>query len=115
MKEGPTTNPASSAPVFDPGPLTRRSMGDPAHQIELLSLFEAEVERLLAQVEGAADPHIRIDRLHAMVALARNIGALHLAQVARTLETQIGAEAPDLEPLRAAIDETRAFVRRAIA
>jgi HPt (histidine-containing phosphotransfer) domain-containing protein len=87
-------------------------MGDPAHQIELLSLFEAEVERLLAQVEAAADPQVRIDRLHAIVGLARNIGALHLAQVARNLETRIGDETPDLEPLRAAIAETLAFVRR---
>jgi HPt (histidine-containing phosphotransfer) domain-containing protein len=90
-------------------------MGDPAHQVELLSLFEAEVERLLGQIEGEEDPQVRIDRLHAMVGLARNIGALHLAQVARTLETHITAEAPDLEPLRAAIAETLAFVRRAVA
>jgi hypothetical protein len=106
---------STAAPVFDPGPLSRRSMGDPAHQVELLALFEAEVERLLGQVESAEDPQLRLDRLHAIVVLARNIGALHLAQVARTLETHIGDGAPDLEPLRTAIAETLAIVRRAVA
>jgi HPt (histidine-containing phosphotransfer) domain-containing protein len=107
--------PGQAAPIFDPTPLTRRSMGDPAHQVELLALFEAEVERLLGQIESAADAAVRLDRLHAMVGLSRNIGALHLAQVARSLETQIGEEAPDLQALRTAIAETLAFLHRAVA
>ena len=42
--------------------------------------------------------------------LARNTGALHLAQAARALETQIAAEEPDLEPLRDAVSETLAYL-----
>jgi hypothetical protein len=37
---------------------------------------------------------------------------MRLAQEARAVETQIGAEPPDLEPLRAAVAEAIAFVRR---
>jgi hypothetical protein len=104
--------PSDTIPVFDPAKLHRQTMGDRSLQIEVLALFVAEVERLMRQVEDAADGAVRGDRLRGLIALARNTGAMRLAQQARAVETQIGAEPPDLEPLRLAVAEAVAFVQR---
>ena len=103
----------SPIPLFDAAQLHRRTMGDGALQVEVLSLFVTEVERLMRQVEDAQDPHVRGDRLHAIIGLARNTGAVRLAQAARQLETEIAVENPDLAPLRAALSETLAYVHQA--
>jgi hypothetical protein len=105
-----TTN---SVPVLDADQLGRTTRGDRSLQVEILALFVAEVERLMRQVEDAADPQLRGDRLRALIALSRNTGAAMLAQEARALEKQIAAESPNLAPLRQAVAETLAYVRRA--
>jgi hypothetical protein len=99
-------------PIFDAGKLHRQTMGDRSLQVEVLALFVAEAERLMQQVEEARDAALRGERLRGLIALARNIGAVRLAQEARAIETQIGTESPDLAPLRAAVSEAVAFVRR---
>jgi hypothetical protein len=106
---------SDTIPVFDSARLHRQTMGDPSVQVEVLSLFVAEVERLMRQVEEAEDGALRGDRLRGLIALARNIGAMRLAQEARAAETQIGTEQPDLSALRAAVVETIAFVQRSNA
>lgn len=98
-------------PVFDAAQLNRATSGDTTLQVEVLALFVAEVERLMRQVEDAPDPQLRGDRLRALIGLARNTGASMLASEARALETQIGADTPDLAPLRRAVDDTIAYVR----
>jgi HPt (histidine-containing phosphotransfer) domain-containing protein len=103
----------SIAPVFDTAQLQRRTMGDSALQVELLSLFVTEAERLMRQVEEAPNAQVRAYRLNAMTSLARNTGAVRLAQAARQLETDMAAEEPDLAPLRAALLETLAYVHQA--
>jgi HPt (histidine-containing phosphotransfer) domain-containing protein len=103
----------STIPIFDASQLNRATSGVAALQVEVLALFVAEAERLLRQVEDAADPQVRGERLRALIVAARNIGATKLANVARELETQIAAESPDLGPLRRAADETIAYVRQA--
>ena len=65
----------SRVPVLDAGQLRRQTMGDAAMQVEVLALFVAEAERLMRQVEDAPDAEVRADRLHAMIGLARNVGA----------------------------------------
>ncbi|MGH6922928.1 MAG: hypothetical protein ACRED5_04075 [Propylenella sp.] len=103
----------NAVPVLDAAQLGRTTRGDRSLQVEILALFVAEVERLMRQVEDAADPQLRGDRLRALIALSRNTGAAMLAQEARALETQIAAESPNLAPLRQAVAETLAYVRRA--
>jgi HPt (histidine-containing phosphotransfer) domain-containing protein len=103
----------NTIPVFDAAQLNRATSGDAALQVEVLALFVAEIERLMQQVEDAPDPQMRGDRLRALTGLARNTGAALLAHVARTLETQIATESPDLTPLKQAVAETVAFVRQA--
>ena len=66
----------------------------------------------MRQVEDAADPQLRADRLRALTGVARNTGAALIAQQARALETEIAAEPSRFEPLRAAVAETLAFIRR---
>ena len=104
--------PANSAPVFDAAQLQRHTRGNASLQIEMLSLFVAEVERLMRQVEDAPDPQVRAERLRALIGLSRNIGASMLAHEARALETQIADENPDLALLRGAVDATLAYVRQ---
>jgi len=103
----------SPVQILDAVKLQRQTQGDPQLQVEVLSLFVAEAERLMRQVEDAPNPEVRADRLHAIIGLSRNVGAERIAQEARLLETQIGNEAPDLEPLRVALAETLAYVRNA--
>ena len=103
--------PDSAAPVFDRAQLDRRTLGNAALELEILALFVTEAQRLLQQVERAADPRIRNDRLEAMIALARNTGAVRLAQVARALKTQVTD--PDLGLLREAVGETIAHIHAA--
>jgi len=104
--------PTTAIPLFDAAQLNRHTRGNSSLQVEVLSLFVAEVERLMRQVEDAPDPQLRGDRLRALIAVARNVGATLIAQEARTLETQIATDNPDLSALRKAIDETLAFIRR---
>jgi len=78
----------------------------------MLSLFLTEVERLMRQVEDAPDPQLRAERLRALAGVARNTGAVLIARQARALETEIAAEQPDLTPLRDAVAETFALIRR---
>jgi hypothetical protein len=101
-----------AVPVLDRVQLSRRTMGDEAMQVEVLSLFATEAERLLLQVESAPDPAVRADRLRALAGVARDVGAARLAQAARLAETHISDGVPDLEPLRTAVAEILAFVRR---
>lgn len=103
---------AAELPVFDAEQLHRHTKGDPNMQVEVLALFATEVERLMRQIEVAADGQVRHDRMRALTALARTTGAARLAQEARLLEPNIVEEDTDLTPLRDAVAETLAYVRR---
>ena len=110
---GPKTEPPTKGvPLFDAAQLKRRTHGNPALQVEVLALFMAELERLMNQVEEAQDPQTRAERLRALIGLSRNTGASFIAQQARALETAIASENPDLTPLRGAIADTLAYLRR---
>ena len=103
---------AKNAPLFDSTQLGRRAMGDESLRTELLSLFVTEVERLMRQAEDAPDAVIRDDRLRAISASARGVGAVRLAQTAKLLEAQFTVKDIDLTPLREAIAETLAYLRQ---
>lgn len=95
-------------PVFDAAHLDRQTRGDEALRVEILALFVAEAERLLAQVESAPDHLVRASRLHAMQGLARNVGARRLAALCRKLEhsTESGTtDDNELAGLREAVRE----------
>jgi HPt (histidine-containing phosphotransfer) domain-containing protein len=108
----PSPPPAAAIPVFDAAQLNRHTRGNPRLQVEVLSLFLTEVERLMRQVEDAPDPQLRAERLRALTGVARNTGAVLIAQQARALETEIAADHPDLTALRDAVAETFTFIRR---
>lgn len=102
----------TAVPVFDRAQLDRRALGDARLEVEILALFVTEAERLLGQIERAADAQVRGDRLRAMIALARSTGAMRIARAARALETDIVAVEPDLRPLRDAVAEAILHVQR---
>jgi hypothetical protein len=87
-------------------------MGDETLEVEVLSLFVAEVERLMRQMENATDGAMRRERLQALIGAARNAGAARLAQTARLMETNVAAGEVDLEVLRVVVADTLAFVRQ---
>ena len=68
------------------------------------------------QAERAENPQLRADRVGAIASLARNIGAMQLAQVARGLAQSVDPAssdgAADLTALRSAVMTTVAFIRR---
>jgi hypothetical protein len=99
-------------PVIDLARLERQTHGDGVMQVEVLALFIAEIERLMKQIEEAATPEIRGDRLQAVASVARNVGARRLASAAQAVQVEIASEAPSLEPLRLAIAETLAYLRQ---
>jgi hypothetical protein len=102
----------NTGPVFDVAQLGRRTHGDQTMQVEVLALFVAEAERLMRQLETASDGQVRRERLHALIGLARNTGAILVGQAARASEANIAGESPDFAPLRSALDETLAYIRR---
>jgi HPt (histidine-containing phosphotransfer) domain-containing protein len=104
---------SADMPVFDSAQLARRTNGDPKMQIEVLALFVAEAERLLRQVEDAANGEVRGERLRALIALARTTGAAMLAEQARSLEAKLVSAEPDLTPLREAVERTLAYLQHA--
>jgi hypothetical protein len=104
--------PVNALPLLDAAQLRRQTQGNPILQVEVLSLFVAEAERLMRQVEDASDLQVRGDRLRALFGLARNTGATLIAHEARTLETQVATETPDMTPLRNAVADTLALIRR---
>lgn len=82
-------------------------MGDAALQVEVLALFSAEAERLLRQVVGAASEEVRRDRLLAMEALARSIGARRLSAAAAEASRSFGG---DFEAVQRALDEVMGHI-----
>lgn len=108
--------PTAPLPIIDFTRLAHRSMGSEGLETELLALFEAEAERLLGQAEAAANAEIRVERLHAVVAAARGVGAVRLADAALAAAQSAGSEAaPDLEPLKSALAEVLGYIRIARA
>lgn len=101
-----------SAPFFDSAQLDQRSMGDESLRRELLVLFTAEVERLVRQAEDAPNAGTRDDRLRAISASARVVGAMRLVETAELIEAQFTAREFDLTPLREVVAETLASLRQ---
>lgn len=104
--------PTNTVPVIDPAQLHRATRGNASLQVEVLSLFVAEVERLMRQIEDAPEAQKRGDRLRALARSARNVGAEQIVQEARAVEARITEDNPDLAALRTAVDSTLAYLRR---
>lgn len=104
--------PPKGVPLIDPVQLNRQTHGNASLQVEVLSLFVNEVERLMRQVEDAQDPQMRAERLRALAGVARNTGAMRVADAARAAEMHITDGAPELTPLRDALAETLALIKR---
>ena len=97
-------------PILDAAQLQRRTLGDPALEIEILALFSAELARLMRQLDEADTNHKRGERVRAIVALARSTGATRLLHDARLVEAHLAAGDADLQTLRQTAAETLAHV-----
>jgi HPt (histidine-containing phosphotransfer) domain-containing protein len=104
------TETANDLPILDESQLKRQTMNDPDLEVEILSLFIAEAERLVRQIEEDENQAKRLDRFHAIKGLARNIGAEKLAMIAGSLEN---GDSGDVEEIRSAVDNVIAYITTA--
>ncbi|MHA1189730.1 MAG: hypothetical protein ACTSSQ_04625 [Alphaproteobacteria bacterium] len=72
--------------LLDQAHLDRRTGHSAGLQVEILSLFLNEGERLVAQIGSASDTKVRQSRVAALGALANQTGARQLAAACRTAE-----------------------------
>jgi HPt (histidine-containing phosphotransfer) domain-containing protein len=84
-------------PAVEPGPgaidlvhLRQATFGDEALASEVLGLFDAQAERLLAAIAGAPDERARREAAHTLKGAALGIGAHAVADAAAELETVAG-------------------------
>lgn len=101
---------ADNLPILDEHHLRRQTMNDPDLETEILALFVTEAERLIRQIEDADDTATRLERIHAIRGLARNVGAEKLAKIAAGAEN---ADEPDIQNIRRAVDTVVAYIRTA--
>jgi len=99
---------ASDLPILDEQQLKRQTMNDPDLEVEILSLFITEVERLVKQVEETENTAKRLERFHAIKGLARNIGAQKLAMIAASAENGDGG---DIQQIRSAVENVIAYIK----
>lgn len=85
-------------------------MNDPDLEVEILSLFITEVERLMRQIEETDSPAKRVERFHAVTGLARNVGAQELAVIAAGLER---GDSDDIRSIRSAVENVIAYIKTA--
>jgi HPt (histidine-containing phosphotransfer) domain-containing protein len=104
-------------PILDLQHLDRQTAGDIALESELLTLFEAQCERLRPLVGDGRPAGARADAAHTLKGSARAIGASRLGVVADRLEAALRGEAPETAAaaLMAGFDEVVAMTRRAAA
>ena len=99
---------ANNLPILDEHHLRRQTMNDPDLETEILSLFVTEAERLIRQIEGTKDVRTRMERIHAIRGLARNVGAQRLAMIAAVAEN---CDETDIRNIRLAVDTVVAYIR----
>jgi len=104
------TETANDLPILDESHLKRQTMNDPALEVEILSLFINEAERLVRQIEETANVAKRVERFHALKGLARNVGALKLAMIAASLEN---GDSDDVQEIRRAVENVIAYITTA--
>lgn len=104
------TESASDLPILDEHHLKRQTMNDPDLETEILALFVTEAERLVKQIEETENIGTRLERIHAIRGLARNVGALKLAKIASNAENGDGSE---IQQIRSAVDNVIAYIRTA--
>ncbi len=95
--------------IIDTAHLARYTMGDVKLERELLGMFDAQLEELLAALEAARED-VREWKLaaHTLKGAARAVGAFSLAETALALEKE-GPSVPDalMERLRRQADDFR--------
>lgn len=94
--------------ILDEQHLKRQTMSDPDLEVEILSLFITEAERLMSQIEQTQNAAKRLERFHAVKGLASNVGAKKLAGIMASLKT---GDAGDVAHARAAVDQVIAYIR----
>ena len=104
-------------PILDLQHLGRQTAGDIALESELLTLFEAQCERLRPLLGAGCPAAARADAAHTLKGSACAIGASRLGAVAGRLEAALRGKAPETgaAALMAGFEEVVAMTRRAAA
>ena len=101
------TETANDLPILNESWLKRQSMNDPDLEVEILSLFINEAERLIRQIEETDSTAKRLERFHAIRGLASNIGAEKLAKIAATRQNGDG---DDVKEIKTAVNNVIAYI-----
>ncbi len=104
------TESANDLPILNENWLKRQSMNDPDLEVEILSLFINEAERLIRQIGETESAAKRLERFHAIRGLASNIGAEKLAKIAATRQN---GDDDDVNEIRTAVDNVIAYITTA--
>ena len=104
------TESANDLPILNEARLKRQSMDDPDLEVEILSLFINEAERLIRQIDETESSAKRLERFHAIRGLASNIGAEKLAKIAATRQN---GDAEDVREIKTAVDNVIAYITSA--
>jgi HPt (histidine-containing phosphotransfer) domain-containing protein len=98
--------------------LARQSLGDSALETELLHLFAAQADQILAALNRSGECQQTLDLAHRLKGSARAIGAGAVARAAERCETaarQGRLPAGRLAELAQAIEQAQAEIRRLVA
>jgi len=104
------TESANDLPILNENWLKRQSMNDPDLEVEILSLFINEAERLIRQIDETESTAKRLERFHAIRGLASNIGAEKLAKIAATRQN---GDDDDVKEIRTAVANVIAYITTA--
>jgi HPt (histidine-containing phosphotransfer) domain-containing protein len=109
--------PSDDSPVLDPEHLSRQTAGDAALERELLTLFEAQCEKLRPRLADGHPTAARADAAHTLKGSARAIGAWRLGAAADRLEAALRSGMPDpaAAGLMPALNEALRATRQAVA
>ena len=98
----------SNLPILDEQHLKRQTMDNPDLETEILALFVTEAERLVRQIEESESVRTRLERIHAIRGLARNIGAQKLAMIAQNAEK---GDEFDVREIRTAVENVITYIK----
>ncbi|MCA1242533.1 Hpt domain-containing protein [Stappia stellulata] len=105
---------ASAATHADPVDLvhlSRHTLGNRELEREVLRLFARQAEIAMRRIETATDRAVLRENVHTVNGSAKGVGAWKVADAADAAERALlDGEMPDLEPLRAAVEEAGFYI-----
>ena len=102
---------ATRADPVDLVHLSRHTLGNRELEREVLRLFARQAEIAMQRIGTATDRAVLRENVHTVNGSAKGVGAWKVADAADAAERALlDGEMPDLEPLRAAVEEAGFYI-----